>query len=106
MKKTYILCNSNWEVLNLCKNKKEVKRMINQKIKDQLDCYWCILDWKIQDYDVWSIKYNWKKYFLDHAMDGDLYLIDKKNNEVIEYDDYKNHGVFDKHENKDFLYRK
>lgn len=103
MKKTYILCNSNWEVLNLCKNKKEIKSCIKNKIKEELDIYGCVLNWKIQDYEIRSIKYNWNKYYLDLSF-YDLFLIDKKNEEIIEYDDYKDHWIFDKKENKDFLY--
>lgn len=103
MKKTYILCNSNWEVLNLCKSKKEVKSRINEKIKDELEIYWCVLNWKIQDYEVWSIKYNSKKFYLDLSF-YDLFVIDRKTGDPVEYDDYKKYGIIDKKENKDFLY--
>lgn len=105
MKKTYILCNSNWDVLNLCNSKKQVKTRINEKIKDELKNYWCILNWKMQDYEIRSIKYNSKKYYLDLSF-YDLFLIDKKTQDPIEYDDYKNHWIFDKQEKKDFLYLK
>ena len=103
MKKTYILCNSNGDVLNLYNTKKEVKKWIRDKIKDELDIYWCILNWKMQDYDVWSIEYNSKKYFLDLSF-YDLFMIDKKTNDCIEYDDYSKYWIKDKKENKDFLY--
>ena len=104
MKKTYILCNSNWEVLNLCKNKKEVKTRINEKIKHELEIYGCILNWKIQDYDIRSITYDSRKYSLDLSF-YDLFVIDKKNPENdIEYDDYSKYWIKDKHEKKDFLY--
>ena len=103
MKKTYILCNSNGDVLNLYSTKKEVKKWIRDKIKDELDIYGCILNWKMQDYELWSIKYNSKKYFLDLSF-YDLFMIDKKTNDVIEYDEYSKYWIKDKKENKDFLY--
>lgn len=103
MKKTYILCNSNWEVLDLCNSKKEIKSRINEKIKDELEIYWCVLNWKIQDYEVWSIKYNSKKFDLDLSF-YDLFVIDRKTGDPVEYDDYKKYGIIDKKENKDFLY--
>lgn len=57
----------------------------------------------IKDLNIWYIKYNWKKIDVDNFY-WDVIATEKKTDETIDYDLYKNYWISDWVCKKDFLY--
>lgn len=99
--KKYLIVNSNWEVEKICNNKKETKKDLVSIVNAETKRFW---EWYYKDYEIWSIKYDARKFELDLRFYGELYANYKKTWDPAEYDSWKELGIYDKIENKDFLY--
>lgn len=97
--KNYILVEDVYP-LYLAKDKKSLIDWIKQYTQDM----WLKHEEELRDLHVRTIEFNAKKVYIDHAMDGDIYAIDKKTDEIIEYNDYEKNWIKDKEIKKDFLY--
>lgn len=100
--KKYLIVNNNGEVQSIEDNKKATKKELNRIIREENKRFW---EWSYKDYEVRTMKFDARKFYLDLRFFGELIVVNKETQEAIEYDDYNKNGVFDKLIKKDFLYK-
>ena len=60
----------------------------------------------LKDYTICEYVWDNKKYEVNYYLDREIYVLDREADELVEYDDYKEHGIKFRIIPKDFLYLK
>lgn len=101
MKKQYFaVLYEDWLIETSWESLKRLKYMIREQNKHNFYKH------DLKDYTICEYIWDENKYEVDYYLDRELYVLDKAKDELIEFDEYKEHDIKFRIIPKDFLYLK
>lgn len=103
MKKYYLVDNDDFQVYSCSNTKKEAIKDYKYWMNEENKKRWTT---KYNYFSIYRIEYDPKRIEVDYWLDRCLYVLDKKEDELVYYENYKDFGIKDKILNYDFLFNK
>lgn len=103
MKKYFLISNNDFTVYTYNDSKKWIIKDYFDELKEQKKQYW---SFEYKDFWIYQIQYNSRLFEVDYWLDHELYVINKKTDELEEYTNFKKLWIKDKVLNYDFLFDK
>lgn len=101
MKKYFLISNSDFTCENSSDNLKDIIKIYYNEINYRIKNYWSC---EYNEFSIYKFLYNSKKIEIDYGMDREIYILDKKNDNLIDYKDFDKYWIKQKEIVKDFLY--
>ena len=103
MKKYFLISNNDFTVYTYNDSKKWIIKDYFDEVKYHKKHYW---SFEYKDFCIYQIQYNSRLFDVDYWLDHELYVLNKKTDELEEYTNFKELWIKDKVLNYDFLFDK